>query len=65
MKPGDLVKVDKGFAHKHGSGIVIDTRSRYPNDPHDEELVATVIHTKTGALKEWSSHYLEVVSAGR
>ena len=42
MKPGDLVTVDKGFAGKHGSGIVIATRSRYPNDPREEELVATV-----------------------
>ena len=65
MKVGDLVVVDKGFAHKHGSGIVIATRTRYPHDPWDEELIATVVHTKTKALKEWSSHYLEVVSAGR
>jgi hypothetical protein len=63
VKPGDLVTVDKGFAGKHGSGIVIATRSRYPNDPREEELVVTVVHPKTGALKKWSSHYLEVISA--
>ena len=65
MKPGDLVKVDKGFAHKHGSGIIIATRSRYPSDPHDEELVATVIHTKTEGRGRLKMSSCEVLSEAR
>ena len=65
MKPGDLVAVTKGFAGRHGYAIVLGTRSRYPADRHEEEQVVTVIHPKTETRKEWSSHYLEVLSESK
>lgn len=65
MRPGDLVAVKKGFAYHHGYAIVLGTRTRYPNDPHEEEQIVTVIHPKTETRKEWSSHYLEVLSESK
>ena len=51
--------------YKDKIGIVIDRRSRWPNDERDDEMIVTVFYPDLCIEEEWSDIDLELINESR
>jgi hypothetical protein len=64
MQVGDLVKSNAGTKHHGKVGIIVDTESRWPNEPREDEMLFGVLYPD-GQQVTWSERNLEIVNASR
>ena len=64
---GDLVRptTPGAWSAVKNHGIVIATRSRWPNSPREDEMIVEVLFTSTGDVIHASEYSVEVVSEDR